>query len=224
MPRAFSFATAVLALAALPLAGHALCTSDGVPQPRQLLERFTNADCAACWRDPATPAAGADTLALDWNLPGSQGDVAPLSAAASSDALERLQELKRAAPARAGSASSRRTGAPLALRLAQGEAFNDYIGASLELRTPGRTRWQAWLLLVEALPVGAEGSPVPRNVVRNAFRPDWARATAGPGGLLAESRAMQIHEGARPERLRLVAVLQDGHGRIRAIAQTGCSG
>ena len=223
MPRAF-FATAVLALAGLPLASHALCTSDGVPQPRRLLERFTNADCAECWRDPATPAAAADTLALDWILPGSQGDDAPLSAAASSDALERLQDLNRAAPPRADSVNSRRTGAQLQLRLAQGESFNDYIGTSLELKNPGRTRWHAWLLLVEQLPAGAEGSPVPRNVVRNVFRPDWARSAARPAGLLAESRAMQIHEGAQPERLRLVAMLQDGHGRIRAIAKTGCPG
>jgi hypothetical protein len=33
---------------------------------------------------------------------------------------------------------------------------------------------------------------------------------------------MQIHDGARPERLRLVALLQDGRGRIRAITQTEC--
>jgi hypothetical protein len=222
MPRAF-LATAVLALAALPLAAQALCTSEGVPQPRALLERFTNADCAACWRDAATPAAGPDTLALDWILPGSQGDDAPLSAAASDDALERLHALKRAPPARAGSVTSRRAGAPLALRLAQGEAVNDYIGTSLELASAGRRPWQAWLLLVEELPAGAEGSPVPRNVVRNVFRPDWAGTAGRRGGPLAESRAMQIHAGARPERLRLVAVLQDGPGRIRAIAHTECS-
>jgi len=35
-------------------------------------------------------------------------------------------------------------------------------------------------------------------------------------------RAMQIHEGARPERLRLVALLQDSRGRIRAISRTEC--
>ena len=39
---------------------------------------------------------------------------------------------------------------------------------------------------------------------------------------LAEARAMQIHEGAKPERLRLVAVLLDSRGRIRSISRTEC--
>jgi hypothetical protein len=41
-------------------------------------------------------------------------------------------------------------------------------------------------------------------------------------GRLAETRAMQIHEGAQADRLRLVAVLQDARGRIRAINRTEC--
>lgn len=208
--------TAVLAAAA---PAWALCTSDGVPQPAQLLERFINADCLPCWKDAATPAAGPGVLALDWIAPGSQGEDAPLSSIAVDDALERLRYLRKNVPARSGSLLSSRTGAGAALRIAQGEAFNDYVGTSIELKDAGRERWQAWLLLVERLPAGVEGSPVPRNVVRNVFRPDWSR----PAALLEESRAMQIHEGARAERLRLVAVLHDGHGRIRAITQTECS-
>jgi hypothetical protein len=108
------------------------------------------------------------------------------------------------------------------LRLAQGEAFNDYIGTAMELKEPGRERWHPWLLLVEKLPAGLEGSPVPRNLVRNVFRPDWGRPLARAPGLVADDRAMQIHEGARTNRLRLVALLQDGHGAIRAITQTEC--
>ena len=80
----------------------------------------------------------------------------------------------------------------------------------------------AWLLLVEQLPAGTEGSPVERNLVRNVFRPDWGKVMSRPPGRLAEDRAMQIHEGARAERLRLVAVLQDQRGRIRAISRTEC--
>jgi hypothetical protein len=41
-------------------------------------------------------------------------------------------------------------------------------------------------------------------------------------GRLADDRAMQIHAGAKPERLRLVAVLHDGRGRIRGITRTEC--
>jgi hypothetical protein len=115
-----------------------------------------------------------------------------------------------------------RTTDPRKLRLAQGEAFNDYVGASIELHGAGREPWRAWLLLVEKLPAGAEGSPVPRNVVRNVFRPEWVRPMSRESDRMAETRAMQIHDGAQPDRLRLVAVLHDARGRIRAITQTEC--
>jgi hypothetical protein len=63
---------------------------------------------------------------------------------------------------------------------------------------------------------------VARNLVRNVFRPDWGDAAHRARGRLAEARAMQIHEGAKPERLRLLAILQDARGRIRAISRTEC--
>ncbi|MEJ5990244.1 hypothetical protein WG902_09605 [Ramlibacter sp. PS3R-8] len=209
---------------ALPLAAQALCTSDGVAAPAGVLERFINADCAGCWQDPATATpASADTLVLDWVVPGSMGDDAPLSAVASNDAIERLRMLGRRVPVRSETVPLRRHGAGMALRLAQGAAFNDYVAASIELTSPGRSPWGAWLLLVEKLPAGTDGSPVARNLVRNVFRPDWGQVQGGTPGRLAETRALQIHEGARPERLRLVALLQDARGRIRAISQTECS-
>ncbi|MGZ5787668.1 MAG: hypothetical protein ACXWJM_17280, partial [Ramlibacter sp.] len=68
-------------------AAQSLCSSDGQPQPVALLERFINADCEACWSDPATPKAGPHELALDWVLPGAKGDDAPLSPVARRDAL-----------------------------------------------------------------------------------------------------------------------------------------
>jgi hypothetical protein len=221
--------TAVLArilastlLAWLPAAGHALCTSEGVAQPDVLLERFVSADCEECWRDPRTPAAATGTLALDWVVPGRKGEDAPLSVVASRDALPRLETLKRAVPPRLEFVTTRRQGPEAAIRLAQGAAFNDYIGTSIALAQPGREPWQAWLLLVENLPAGTEGSPVERNLVRNVFRPDWGHGARRAPGRLAEARSMQIHDGARPERLRLVAVLQDARGRIRAIVRTEC--
>lgn len=221
--------TAVLArilasalLAWLPAAGHALCTSEGVAQPGLLLERFVSADCEECWRDPQTPAAAPGTLALDWVVPGRGGQDAPLSAVAAREAPDRLRALQRRAPARLESVTTRRQGTQPAIRLAQGAAFNDYVGTSIALEQPGREAWQAWLLLVENLPAGTEGSPVERNLVRNVFRPDWGDAAPRPAGRLVESRSMQIHEGARPERLRLVAVLQDARGVIRAIVRTEC--
>lgn len=209
-------------LLALPLAAQALCTSDDVPPTTAVLERFINADCAECWRDPRTPRPERGALVLDWIIPGRQGTDAPLSVVASDDAMERLYALKLQVPERSTAATSRRQGHPVPLRLAQGDAFNDYVGTSMELKEPGREPWRAWLVLVEQLPAGTEGSPVERNLVRNVFRPDWANVMRRVPGRLAEARAMQIREGARPERLRLVALLQDGRGRIRAITRTEC--
>ncbi len=215
--------TAALLLA-LPLAAQALCTSDRVAQPAAVLERFVSADCADCWRDRATPEPAPGTIAIDWVLPGSKGDDAPLSAVALEDGRERLEALGKPVPARSDAVFGRREGKPVPLRLAQGDAFNDYIGTSMELPAPGREEWHAWLLLVEDLPAGTEGSPVERHLVRNVFRPEWRPSSVGPGGRLAEDRAMQIHDGARPERLRLVAVLADARGHIRAISRTACTG
>lgn len=212
--------TAVLFLASA--AAQALCTSDEVPQSAAVLERFLNADCLECWRDPATPKAERDTLVLDWVIPGRNGPAAPLSPVALDEALDRLYAHRRPVPARSDAVASRREGDGVPLRLAQGQAFNDYVGASMEIKEPGREPWAAWLLLVESLPAGTEGSPVARNLVRNVFRPDWGNVMKRKPGRLAETRSMQIHEGAQAERLRLVAVLHDSRGRIRAITRTEC--
>ena len=87
-------------LLAAPLAqAQSSCSSDGQPRPVALRERFVNADCASCWSDPATFAASQGEAVLDWIVPGSLGDDAPLSAAARREARERLQVLGRSIPA-----------------------------------------------------------------------------------------------------------------------------
>ncbi len=209
-------------LLAAPLAAQALCTSDDVVPARAVVERFLRADCVACWRDGAPAPASADALVLDWIVPAPQGDDAPLSAAVSDAALERLAALHQRPPRTVATVTGRQEGRPVPVRLALGEAFNDYVGASIELPEGGREPWQAWLLLVERIPAGVEGSPVARLLVRKVFRPEaWSRAGRAPGPL-AETRSMQLPASARPERLRLVALLQDGRGHIRAITQTEC--
>ena len=85
-------------LAAAGAQGQSSCASDGVPQPAALVERFISADCESCWSDAETARPGRGELALDWIVPGSRGDDAPLSAAASRDSLARLQALGRNAP------------------------------------------------------------------------------------------------------------------------------
>jgi len=72
---------------------------------------------------------------------------------------------------------------------------------------------------VETLPRGTEGTPVARNLVRNAFVADWpARSRAAR----YELRSMQIAPGAKAERLAVVGWLEDARGQVLAIAQSRC--
>ncbi len=111
------------------------------------------------------------------------------------------------------------------LRVAHGLPLNGYVGTSISLSPAGRGPWRAWLLLVEALPAGTEGSPVARHLVRAAFNPPWdlPRApTAAERQRLWESRPLRIPEGADPGRLKVVGWVEDAQGRIRAIAESRC--
>jgi hypothetical protein len=221
-----------LMLPALLLALHAgaaqaqsSCSSDGQPQPVGLLERFINADCEACWSDAGAARPAPGELAVDWIVPGSRGDDAPLSAAASRDASARLEALRRPAPARAGESQKKVHQPARPLRVAHGLPVQDYIGASIELEPGGEGPWKAWLLLVETIPAGSHGTPVTRNLVRNALQPPWDGTrplSKEEQKRLFESRPMNIPEGANTARLRVVGWVEDARGRIRAIAQSVC--
>ena len=211
-------------LAAGGAAAQSSCSSDGLPRPVGLLERFTSADCESCWSDAHTAQPGRGALALDWIVPGHRGDDAPLSAAASRDALARLQALHRLTPEQADAVHAKARNGRQRLRVAQGPPFNGYVGASIELK-PGGGPWTAWLLLVETIPAGAEGTPVARNIVRNALQPPWDSdrpLSKDEQSRLFEARPMSIPEGADPRRLRVVGWVEDAQGRIRAIAQSLC--
>lgn len=205
------------------------CSSDGHRPPNGLVDRFISADCADCWNRRPAQRAPARTVVLDWIVPGTQQEDAPLSAAASRDALLRLQALNLSAPSTLSSAAQAALPADgWRLRVAHGQALGGYIGASIELRMPGPTAppVKAWLALVETLPEGTEGSPVRRNLVRNVLIPAWdGQETLSNKDRLRfyESRPMSIPAGARPERLRVVGWVEDAQGRIRAIAQTQCT-
>lgn len=228
--------TALLAAIALllPWSGaqaQSYCASDGQPRPVRLLERFINADCADCWSDPATPQAGAGQLALDWVMPGSQGDDAPLSAVAGRDALDRLQAQGQRIPEKALASSHPVKGVKGAtLRVSHGLPVSDYIAASIELKpvpaAAKKQRWTAWLALVETLPAGTEDSPVERNLVRNLFQTTWD----GRKPLLKteqnrffEVRSMNIAPDAHPGRLRVIGWVEDEKGQLLAAAQSRCA-
>ena len=211
----------------------ASCSSDGTPQPVAIFERFISADCEACWTDAATPSpsATAGAVVLDWIVPGQAGDEAPLSAAATNDALARLQALGRAPPAATDVYTAAVEGArPARLRVAHGLPFNDYLGTAIAF-TPTRRDGAApdamafYLLLVESVPAGTEGTRVDRNMVRNMLQGTWDKRDTLSNSKQTkwmESRSMRIPDGAQPERLRMVGWVQDAQGRVVAAAQSAC--
>ncbi|MCO5110490.1 MAG: hypothetical protein R3E55_16250 [Burkholderiaceae bacterium] len=220
---------ALLALHSLPLAAQPACTDADAAQPVALFERFTSADCASCWQDSTTPAPGPEALVLDWIVPGQQGDDAPLAPAATRDALLRLQALGRAIPAATDVYTAPvEPWTGLRLRVGQGPAVNDYMGATAEFsaRPPGAA-WTFHLLLVERLPAGAEGSPVARNIVRNMLQGTWDQRNALSklhSNKWSELRPMFFPEGAQPERLHTVGWVEGAQGRVVAAARSVCGG
>jgi hypothetical protein len=224
-----------IALAALGvlLAGAAqaqsACASDGQPRPVALLERFLDADCGDCWRAAGSPRAGPRDAVLDWVLPGGRGEDAPLSAVASRDGLKRLSALGLAAPATASSHS--RPVAPQGrLRVAHGLPVAGYIGASVALQRPPAADtagpWTAWLVLVETVPAGTEGSPVPRNLVRNTVQRLWdghSQLSKSERSRWLESRVLDIPPGTDTGRLSVVGWVEDARGHVFAAAQSRCA-
>ncbi|RUP24646.1 MAG: hypothetical protein EKK45_23790 [Curvibacter sp.] len=216
--------TALLASAAAH--AQSICSSDGQASPRAVRERFLSAQCADCWA-AAGSSVPAGTVALDWIVPSAeQADEAALSAAAIRDSLERLPPwgLTEEAVRQNTTAALERDHPPASrqgrLRVAQGRAVNDYIGTSVQWQTPRRQTGQSlWLLLVEALPAGTEGSPVARLLVRNSLNLALPQPGKKPW---KELRAMRIPEGANPERLQLLGWVQDARGRMLAISETIC--
>lgn len=207
------------------------CASDGQATPLLLVERFISADCEACWRAVQTAQPAARALILDWIVPSGQGDEAPLSAATSPEAMVRLDTLARPAPATSFITRNRVTGdQAVKLRVAHGVPLGGYIGASIEVQTTGQSRLHdgasAWLVLVESIAAGADGTPSKRNLVRNVLvsmvtgtelRSNTVR------NVFREMRPLSIPPGARPERLRVVGWLQDARGRVLSAAQSICA-
>lgn len=232
-------APVLLAGAALPAsASSGACASDGQPPPRVLVERFLSADCERCWADAPAAMPGDSAALLDWIVPGRQGDDAPLSAAATRDALERLDALRRTPPtatdtavtdvltaARAGRTAGR-------LRVGMGPPLNDYVGATIAF-TPSRTNTALrtarpgaplafTLVLVETVPEGAEGNAAERHIVRNALQGTWTADASHRKTGWSELRPMRIPDGARVERLGVVGWVQDAGGNVVAAARARC--
>jgi hypothetical protein len=215
-----------LACCAAAAWAQSFCSSDGQPAPTALLERFISADCEACWTSPHASAQlpSQQALALDWIVPGELGDDAPLSAAASRDALLRLEALALAPPR---PSMTQHTASPAAgesrLRVAHGLPLADYVGASIEWTATTADAWTAVLLLVEQIPAGTQATPIERHLVRNMLQTSWnARPSAATPDRYFESRPMSLPAGTRVERLRVVGWVQDASGKVVALAQSAC--
>jgi hypothetical protein len=230
-----------LIAAAAPLTLHAqwACSSDGQPPVRAVVERFLSADCARCWSDPPTWEPADTALRVDWIVPSEHGDDAPLSAAATRDALLRWAAVGRQAPLTADTyvgelapGFAHRSGASAAhWRIAHGPAINGYVGVGMDF-VPARAAeatdfpFTATLLLVESVAPGAEGNPVARNVVRNAFQRIWEKReqlSKQEQMTWTDHRAMRVPDGAQTARLRLAGWVQDARGRIVAAVQSVCA-
>lgn len=192
------------------------CSNDGRPAPTALLERFMDADCSACWSAPSAPPPAA-ALLLDWVLPSPRGEEAAMSAVALSEAADRLEAL---GPQAAPQHLSRRA-ASHRLRVVQGFAFNGYLGATLSYTPRSGRPYTAWMLLVEQLPAGREGSAVARQLVRAAveIRPG---TRGGRPSAIQDTRAFRVPEGANVEQLRVLAWVQDDRGRLLGLGQSHC--
>lgn len=209
----------------------AVCTSDGQAAATALVERFISADCERCWGQHEAAPEDRRTLTLDWIVPSAQGDAAALSAAALRDAQERLDALARPAPATSAVHTSAVIKHPAyRLRVAHGTPVGLYVGAVMELSTSLKVKpsepLNAWLLLVETVPAGSDGTPVARNLVRNVLISTWVEPDQQPHAgeyFFRELRPLNIPANARTERLRLIGWLQDAQGRLLTAVQSVCT-
>ena len=236
-PRSRALPVAVLLLVALgglapvkAALAQAFCASDGQPRPVQLLERFINADCETCWKDPTTIKVAEGQVVLDWVIPGKRGDDAPLSAVASRDAVSRLEALNKQAPtASMTNTSPVKAVKNTTLRVAHGIALQGYAGASIELK-PAMPVFKgkqltAWLALVETIAEGTEGTPVERNLVRGLLQTSWDGRKPIPKtetNRFFDSRAMSVPLGANGEHLKVIGWVEDTNGQIVAASQSKC--
>lgn len=210
---------AVTAALSLPAAAEpAPCAA-----PRWLVERYVSADCAACWGlAPPTPAreAAGPAVTLDWIVPGTQGDAAPLSAAALPEATARVARAGRLLPDEALTQTSplpARSG--LQVEAQDGIAWNGYVGLRLQVTHDGRaplaTGLQGWVGLVERVAAGEDGSPVPRQLLRRLVGP-LSLDELATGAQVDHLRAVRLPDTARPERLGAVGWVETADGRVLA--------
>jgi hypothetical protein len=181
-----------------------------------LVERFMSAGCETCWAAQGVKREAKRTVVLDWIVPA--GDASPLAAGAVSEATDRAGALTSSATVRRS--TPLQTAAPR-LRIADGPAWNDYVGLQLTVNRRGKLPEGAvaYIALVERVAAGSEGSAIARQLVRNVVGPLSLEelATVTP---VRHFRAMRLPDGAQAEKLASVAWVQSADGTVLAATQS----
>ncbi len=222
----------IRALAALPacIAAAAIAQVSPDDAPCQIgtaavLERFISAECSACWTDASSAPAPKDQWLLDWIVPSLRGDEAPLSPAAPDEAAQRARRVLNTGANDERTVTHRtaaRTAIALRLSVASGPAFNGYFGVQLDGRGRAPAGSTVWIALVESVPAGTDGTPVPRELVRTVSGPLQPRELQS-GKAWRLLQAMRWPETAKPERLLARAWLERADGSIGVMAGERCA-
>lgn len=194
------------------------------PVPARFVEAFLSADCMACWqsRDGAVDAAREPaTLRLDWVVPGTAGDDAPLATAALPEAAARQHGQLDATHPRWQSHDLPPPG-DAHLSVESGLAWNGYLGLSFELDR-GQRAWPAdaagWVALVERVPSGQDGTPVDRQLVRAVVGPLTLDVRDGHH-TVNHLQAVRLPANSQPERLAAVGWVERADGQVLLAAQS----
>jgi hypothetical protein len=223
------FLTVLFLLQSALATAQSSCSSDKTAAVKTIYERFTHADCEACWTQPLL--AGKMGVTLDWLVPSPAGDDAPLSAAANRDALLRLENLKIILPKEQRVVKTAVANSGYNIRVAHGLAVAGYIGSSIELtqfpkNLPGVKNLTAVLLLTETIPKGTADSPIERNLVRNMLIDTWRvapmSAKKANNQTIVTRRPLSIPAGVNPDNLHVFGWVQDSQGRVLTAAQSVC--
>jgi hypothetical protein len=212
----------VVSAASLPASA-----ADCVTEPlRFVLERFVPAECPACWRSAPPPLKSSDqqpAMAIDWLVPGTSPPIGVLASAALPEAAARARRAGGIKPDEVLS-----VGHPLplreslSLRVADGVAWNGYMGISLHVVRAGRAGvlpqgLSAYVALVEKVPACEDGTLVERRLVRTLVGP-LALTTPTPSQPVEHRMATRVPDMRQPERLTAVAWIENPRGQIVAAA------
>ena len=209
------------AAVALAFAGHAAVgQACKATPPTRLLERFMSATCETCWQAAGSKGGSASTMVLDWIAPAADG--AAMAAGSVPEAASRAPALTPTETLQRQTSLSR-ANAPR-LRIADGPAWNGYVGVQLTVDRPAAlpAGALAYVALVERVPAGSEGSGVTRQLVRSVAGPLSLDELASTR-TVRHFRAMRPPDGARPERLGSVGWVETAQGVVIAATQSAAA-